>query len=340
MTIKDLAAMTGYAVGTVSRALNDHPNVSEKARKAILQAAREQGFQLNVNAKQLKQTSSNTILVMVKGTGNELFGEMLEYIQPIIAKTRYQLVVDYLDEDSNEVTRAIQLCREKKPVGILFLGGHTRNFMADFDKIDIPCVLATSDASGLNFANLSSVTTDDRQAARSAIDTLIDCGHRNIAVIGGDLVNSNVSRLRYEGCMVSFREHGILFEPDRDYQSVRFSYEGGYLATRALLENHRDYTAIFAVSDVMTIGAIRALWEAGKQVPEDISIIGLDGLGLGRYLIPQLSTVRQDFKTIALRSIQILLDCMEKDLPPRHETVPFLIQKRESIRSISETKET
>ena len=340
MTIKDLAAMTGYAVGTVSRALNNQPNVSDKARKAILQAAEEHGFQFNTNAKQLKQTSSNTILVMVKGTGNELFAEMLEYIQPIIAQTRYQLVVDYLDEDGNEVARAIQLCREKKPVGILFLGGHAQNFMADFDKIDIPCVLATSDASGLNFANLSSVTTDDREAARSAIDTLIDCGHRNIAVIGGDLVNSNVSRLRYEGCMLSFQNHGIPFDPHRDYQSVRFSYEGGYHATKALLENHRDYTAIFAVSDVMTIGAIRALWEAGKRVPEDISIIGLDGLALGRYLIPQLSTVKQDFKTIALRSIQILLDCMEEDLPARHETVPFLIQKRESIRSISETKET
>ena len=340
MTIKDLAAITGYAVGTVSRALNNQPNVSDKARKAILQAAEEHGFQFNTNAKQLKQTSSNTILVMVKGTGNELFAEMLEYIQPIIAQTRYQLVVDYLDEDGNEVARAIQLCREKKPVGILFLGGHAQNFMADFDKIDIPCVLATSDASGLNFANLSSVTTDDREAARSAIDTLIDCGHRNIAVIGGDLVNSNVSRLRYEGCMLSFQNHGIPFDPHRDYQSVRFSYEGGYHATKALLENHRDYTAIFAVSDVMTIGAIRALWEADKRVPEDISIIGLDGLALGRYLIPQLSTVKQDFKTIALRSIQILLDCMEEDLPARHETVPFLIQKRESIRSISETKET
>ena len=107
MTIKDLAAKTGYAVGTVSRALNDHPNVSDKARKVILQAAEESGFQLNVNAKQLKQTHSNSILVIVKGTGNELFAEMLEYIQNLIAKTRYQLVVDYNDEEENEVIRAV-----------------------------------------------------------------------------------------------------------------------------------------------------------------------------------------------------------------------------------------
>ena len=334
MTIKDLAAITGYAVGTVSRALNDHPNVSDKARRTILQAAKEYGFQLNVNAKQLKQSSSNTILVVVKGTGNEFFGEMLECIQNLIARTRYQLVVDYLDEDSNEVIRAVQLCREKKPLGILFLGGNTKNFAADFDKIDVPCVEVTNDGSALPFSNLSSVTTDDREAARCAINTLVACGHRRIAVIGGDRKVSDISRLRYEGCQLSFGEHGIVFDPERDYQGVRFSCEDGYKATKRLLKNGSEFTAIFAFSDVMAIGAIRALWEAGKRVPEDVSIIGLDDLALGRYLIPQLSTVRQDFKAIALRSVEILLNAIEDGVSACHETVPFEIQRRESIRSV------
>lgn len=336
MTIKDLAAITGYAVGTVSRALNDHPNVSDKARKAILKAAKEYGFQLNENARQLKQTHSNTILVIVKGTGNEFFAEMLEGIQNLIAKTRYQLVVDYLDEDLNEVIRAVQLCREKKPLGILFLGGNAKNFAADFDKIDIPCVEVTNDASALQFPNLSSVTTDDREAARCAIDTLVAAGHRKIAVIGGDRQTSDISRLRYEGCQISFGEHKIAFDPDRDYQGVRFSCQDGYKATRQLLKNDSGYTAIFAISDVMAIGAIRALWEAGKRVPEDVSIIGLDGLPLGRYMIPQLSTVRQDFRAMALRSVEILLDAIEDGVSARHETVPFEVQRRESIRLIRE----
>ena len=333
MTIKDLAAKTGYAVGTVSRALNDHPNVSAKARKAILQAAKESGFQLNVNAKQLKQSHTNNILVIVKGTGNEFFAEMLECIQTLLAKTRYQLVVDYLDEELNEVTRAVQLCREIKPLGILFLGGNSRNFSADFSKIDIPCVEVTNDASALNFSNLSSVTTDDREAARRAIDTLAARGHRRIAVIGGDKTSSDISRLRLEGCQQSFWDHGISFDPQRDYRSVRFSCEDGYNATRSLLRSG-DFTAIFAFSDLMAIGALRALWEAGKRVPEDVSVMGLDGLALGKYLVPQLSTVRQDFQTIAQRSVEILLDAVEDGMPARHETVPFQVQPRESIRSV------
>ena len=333
MTIKDLAAKTGYAVGTVSRALNNHPNVSEKARKVILQAAMECGFQLNENARQLKQSHTNNILVIVKGTGNEFFAEMLECIQNLIADTRYQLVVDYLDEDLNEVTRAVQLCREKKPLGILFLGGNSKNFSADFEKIDVPCVEVTNDASALEYPNLSSVTTDDREAARRAIDTLILSGHRKIAVIGGDQTSSDISRLRLEGCQQSFWEHGIAFDTGKDYQGVRFSCEDGYNATKSLMETG-DYTAIFAFSDVMAIGAIRALWEVGRRVPEDVSVMGLDGLALGKYLVPQLSTVRQDFQTIAQRSVEILLSAVEDGTPARHETVPFEIQRRESIRAL------
>lgn len=334
MTIKDLAAKTGYAVGTVSRALNDHPNVSEKARAVILQAAEESGFQLNVNAKQLKQQHSTTILVIVKGTQNALFGKMVETIQTRIAGTRYQLVVDYMDEDSNEVTRAVQLCLEKKPLGILFLGGNDRYFLQDFHRIDIPCVLVTGDASELHFDNLSSVSTDDRAAARAAVDCLISLGHSRIAIIGGNRSLSDTSRLRFEGCMQAFQAHHLTFDPERDYQGVRYSYQDGYKATKTLLEKGCRFTALFAVADVMAIGAIRALRDAGLRVPEDVSVIGIDGLPLGQYLVPQLSTVEQSADRIANCSVNILLNSIETGAKSTHEKIPFLLQQRESIREL------
>ncbi len=336
MTIKDLAARTGYAVGTVSRALNDHPNVSPKAREAILKAARESGFQINVNAKQLKQLSSTTILVIVKGTQSEFFGDMVETIQNMIAGTRYQLAVDYMDEDLNEVLRAIQLCREKKPLGILFLGGNNQNFLQDFDKIDVPCVLVTGDASVLPFENLSSVTTDDREAARSAVDLLISLGHRKIVIIGGNQTVSDISRLRYEGCLEAFRDHGLDFDAERDYRGGRFSYEDGYRATQAMLERSCRFTALFAMADVMAIGAIRALRNAGLRVPEDVSVMGVDGLTLGTYLVPQLSTVYQATRQIAQRSVLLLLGNLEEGKGASHETVPFVLSRRESVRAIGE----
>ena len=336
MTIRDIAAKTGYAVGTVSRALNNHPNVSDKARTAILQAAQEMGFEINVNAKQLKQTHSNTILVVTKGIGNELFGEMVETMQHLIAQTSYQMVVDYMDEDFNEVAHAARLCREKKPLGILFLGGANAHFQADFAPIDVPCVLVTNDSSELDIPNLSSVSTDDREAGYRAIETLIVMGHRKIAVIGGDREVSDTSRLRYEGCLRAFSEHNIPFDPDRDYQGVRYSYQDGYRATKALLAAGREFTALFTCADVMAIGAMRALSESGKRVPEDVSVMGVDGLPMGEYLVPQLATVAQSAGQMAKRSVEILLDCIEKGAPARHETVDFHIQSRESIRTIQE----
>ncbi|MBQ3530850.1 MAG: LacI family DNA-binding transcriptional regulator [Oscillospiraceae bacterium] len=334
MTIKDLAKKTGYGVATVSRVLNNQPNVSEKARKAILKAVEESGFQINDNAKQLKQKNATSILVVVKGTSNEMFGSLVEIIQSEVAKTDYPLIVDYIDEDDNEVLRAVRLCREKKPLGILMLGGNMDHFLADFDKIEVPCVLVSSDASNLPFKNLSSVSTDDRLAAKCAMDSLIEMGHRRFAIVGGDKDTSDTGRLRYEGCLDSCLEHGIDFDKDKDYIGVRFSYQDGYDATCLLLRNKRNFTALFAAADVMAIGAIRAINDNGLRVPEDISVVGFDGLLLSSFLVPKLSTVEQSVRKMAVRSVEILLDCIENGAVPRHETVPFALRLRESTKKI------
>ena len=333
MTIKDLAALTGYSVGTISRVLNNHPNVSEKAREVILQAVAESGFQLNANAKRLKQQHSNCVLVVVKGTSNEMFAELVETIQSHFSKLKYPLIVDYLDEDLNEVARGAQLCAEKKPLGILFLGGNQENFRADFSKIDVPCVLVSNSAAELDFPNLSSVCTDDYRASLEAMDSLIELGHRDIAIIGGK-DGSDTSRLRYRGFVTSMENHGIPFDEANGYMGVRYSYQDGYAATKALLEKGTRFTAIFAVADVVAIGVMRALWDAGKRVPEDVSVMGFDGLPLTDFLVPQLSTVKQSVQQMAARSVAILLDCVERSGTARHETVPYTLKQRESTRRL------
>lgn len=336
MTIKDLAAQTGYSVGTISRVLNNHPNVSEKARTAILQAVAESGFHLNVNAKNLKQHHTTNVLVLVRGSSNELFQELLEAIQARMTSTRYDLVVEFIDENDNEVHRALNLCQEKKPMGIFFLGGHPEHFTAEFGQITVPAVLITNDASRLPFANLSSVSIDDRLAADRAVESLINMGHRSIAIIGGDRLASHSGWLRFEGCKDAFGRHGINFDPELDYRDVRYSFTDGYQAVRLLLQKRRRFTAIFAAGDVLAIGAIRALKDHGLKVPEDVSVMGVDGLTMGEFLVPRLSTIRQDVETMACRSVELLLDAMENNAPARHETVEFFIERKESIRSLTE----
>ena len=335
MTIKDLSAQTGYSVGTISRVLNNQPNVSQKARETILRAAAECGFQLNANAKQLKQQHSNSILVLVKGAHNKVFALLVESIQDRIAETKYSLVVDYMDESENEVLRAVQLSLEKKPRGILFLGGNRENFVADFDKIRVPCVLVTNNAAEFPFPNLSSVSSDDKLAGRIAIEHLISLGHRKIAIIAGDHTHSDIGRLRFEGAMEAFREHGICFDPDTDCETVRYTCPDGYRAAQQLLARNREFTAIFAMSDVMAVGAIRGLCDAGKRVPEDISIVGFDGLELGEFTIPRLASVLQNLEELAARSFRMLLDNIESSTAARYEIVPVSLKDRESARKLN-----
>lgn len=333
MTIKDLAAQTGYSVGTVSRVLNNQPHVSQQARDRIQRAVQESGFRLNTNAQQLKQARSTSILVIAKGRTNELFSDLVEFLH-IKAARHYPLLVDYIDESENEVRRAIQLCMEKKPGGILFLGGNRRHFLADFQKISLPCVLVTNSAEGLPFRNLSSVSSDNALAAQMAISHLVELGHRKIVVIGGTRHDSDTAAQRYEGCLKAFREHDIDFDEERDYEPARFSFTDGYRAARTLLERSGDFTALFAMSDVMAIGAIRALQDAGKRVPEDISVIGLDGLALGQYTVPRLSTVTQAVEELADQSLELLHSNLD-GRNPTHVTVPVTLTKKESTKARS-----
>ena len=329
MTIKDLAAKTGYSVGTISRVLNNQAHVSEQAREVILKAAQESGFRLNANAKQLKQQHSNSVLVICKGRGNELFEALLVLIQSRIARTEHPLIIDYIDESENVVQRAIHLCPEKKPLAILFLGGNRDEFLADFHRISQPCVLVTGQAEQLPFPNLSSVSSDDVQAATTAIDHLVALGHRSIVVVGGNRSYSDITMQRYQGCLQAFSRNGIAFREDRDYETARYTYEDAYRAASALVQRNDSFTALFAMSDVMAIGAIRALQDLGKRVPEDVSVVGVDGLSIGEFTIPRLSTVAQSVQELADRSMDLLLQAIEKKTAA-HEVVPVTLKERES----------
>ena len=331
MTIKDLARQTGYSVGTVSRVLNNQPHVSEQARATILACAQRCGFQLNTTAKTLKQQHGYGILAVVTGHSNELFARMIEEIQTLLSHTRYPLTVDYVDEDEDAVLHAVRQCREKKPLGILFLGGDTRCFEQNFHQIPLPSVLMTIDASSLGFDNLSSVATDDVAAAEQAIEYLIAQGHRSIGIISGDRSRSGPSLLRFEGCRRALSRHGL--EAEHADQTARYSFEEGYAAMLRLLEKE-SVTAVFAMSDVMAIGALRALHDRGYRVPEDISIIGFDGLALGDYSLPRLTTIRQQVDLLARKGVDFLLSSIEEQTPARHETVPFEFMAKESVRSL------
>ena len=233
-TIKDIARLSGYSIGTVSRVINNHPDVSEEARIKVEQVIREMNFRPNSNAKQLKQQSNSAVTIIVKGYENMFFESILERCQALLRENGEDAAVAFLDEYANEVLAAIQLSAARKPKGFIFLGGNLEFFRQDFEKIDVPAVLLTNMAEELGFTNLSSFTTDDMEAGYQAIDYLAKRGHSQIGIIGGSAsqIGSQIGFRRMIGCQKAFDENGIVFNEETQYEPSRFSMSGGYESTQ------------------------------------------------------------------------------------------------------------
>ena len=334
MTIVDIARESGYSVSTVSRVLNNRRDVSPAAKEKIMQIVNAYNFVPNDNAKNLKQVVSKSIIVMVKGTSNMLFANIIEEIQSVVDSSDYTAAVYYLDEDEDEIDKALRFCRERKPLGILFLGGNPESSNHEFKDINVPCVMVTNRADEVGYPNLSSVATDDAKAAEKAVDFLIENGHSKIAEIGGDLAISQTAIHRHRGCVKSFEKHGMTMN-DAYYEKARFSFDSAYRAMTRLLEKDIEITAVFAMSDVMAIGAIRAIRDKGLSVPEDISILGFDGTMLADYYNPKIVSVRQGYKQMAVRSVEILFNMIDLNKTATHELIPFTITEGESIKKLN-----
>lgn len=331
MTIRDIAKKTGYAVSTVSRALNDHPDVSQETKRRIQEVVNECNFVPNSNARQLKAQSRNAICVIVTGTSNMFLMGILERVQFQIASEGFAAEVHYEDENANVALVAQQLVREEKPLAMIFLGGNLDDFKSHFRNIEIPCIFIATVNKEVQFDNLSMVGIDDYQAAYCAGQYLIENGHRTIAVIGGDRTTSYISQKRWQGFCSAFQQ--LLGKPCSDdlYYTSNFRLDAGYQTMREILQDKQRPTAVFCLSDIIAIGAMRAAHECGLRVPQDISFLGFDGIPLGRYCVPSLCSVLQPQQEMADTSVRLLLQQLKKGTAAECVTVSATLLEGESV---------
>ena len=334
-TIKDIARISGYSIGTVSRVLNNKADVSDEARSRIESVIREQNYQPNSNAKKLKQSASSGIAVIVRGMNNIFLDSVLEEIQFRMKEHGENISVHFLDEAENETDAALQISVSTRPNGIIFLGGSPLSFGRSFSEITVPCVLVTASAASLGFSNLSSFTTDDYSASGYAVSKLIGCGHRRIGIIGGRLAPGSEDGIsgRINGAVAAITGAGLPFDAGICYEPCSFSMQAGYDAAGTLLDRFPDMTGLFAVSDTLALGAIRAFSDRGLSAPEDISVIGFDGIDFSGFSSPRLTTVKQDIAELASRSVDDLLLRINYGRPAAHTVIPFSFIEGESISS-------
>lgn len=340
ITIKDIAKICGVGVSTVSRALNNHPDINPATRKKIMEVVEEYSFVPNNSARNLKITTSNTIAILVKGIANPFFMKMISVMEEDIQAHHFSMELRHVDDKTDEVEVALELIKEKKIQGIIFLGGLTNHSPEKLKSLGVPFVLSTIAMSGDSQGTYSSISVDDINESYKITKYLIDKGHRRIAFVGAYDKDVSIGQLRLQGYLNALKDGGIQADKKLIWLSSEdvdaYTLENGYNIMKDKLEHDEklEYTAIVAIADTMALGAIRALIEAGKKVPEDVSVVGFDGIDMGRYSNPSLTTIKQPFEKMAQRTTQILFSVMDEQASHSIVTMDAELLERESVKAI------
>ncbi len=337
MNIRDIARISGVGVSTVSRVLNNHPDVKESTRENVLRVIKESNYVPNNSARILKQNNTKNIGVLVKGVFNPFFSELINVIGNKINENKYTMILqqnDYVLEQ--EVENIISFVKEKRLQGIICLGGNFIDLDEDsFKNIDVPVILTsvnTVSPSGRD--KYSTVGINNLQSAYDATDYLIKKGHKNIALMIGEENDFCVSWWRYKGYIKALKDNNI--EPN-DENLIIGDYDSNiaYKVTLDFLKKRKDITAIFAISDIMAMGVAKAVIDSGLIVGKDISIVGFDGMNISRYYNPGITTIKQPMEEMAIKSVEILFDLLKNKCENQHVLLDTELIERESCADLN-----
>ena len=336
MTIRDIARACGVGVSTVSRVLNDRPDVSPEVRERVLNMVEAMGYIPNNSARDLGRSQTDTIGVVVRGMGNLFFSRVLNTIIQETDKVGYTLVPRFIDSTADEVKAGAVLEREKKLRGLIFLGGRFDYSPAELSLVGVPyvCCSFTNSFGSLAEEEFSSVCIDDFHTAYQAVEKLIERGHRRIAALVPSVADHSISELRYEGYRAALADHGIAFDERLVAECGGcFTMPEAYGGMTELLDRGADFTAAFVLSDTTALAAIKALEDRGRRVPEDVSVIAIDGLEISSYTTPTLSTMVQPAEEIGRESVKLLLEVL-KGGHNRHIRLEPAFREGASLRSL------
>lgn len=336
ITIKDIAKKCGVGVSTVSRAINNHPEISEETRNMIMEVIKESNFIPNNSARNLKLSDTKTIAVLIKGIDNPFFQNMIKVFEEEIQNQKYTFILHRVDSNQDEIEVALELIKEKRLKGIVFLGGFFSHQEEELKKINVPFVLSTiAIADSVDKKLYSSVSVDDISESEKIVNLLYEYGHTKIAILASDKRDKSISKLRVEGYRNVLEKKNIIINENlvryTGDNSNAYTMENGYKLMKELIESKEDFTAVYAISDSMAIGACKAILECGKRIPEDYSVVGFDGLDITYYYNPSITTIRQPVEAMAKETTKILFDLINKKTKNQHKVFEGELMVRQSI---------
>lgn len=318
----ELAKKCGYSKATISRALADDPRVKAETKAYIKEMADKYNYQPHTVASNLARRRSRTIGLMFpkapRTMADPFFLEYLQGVSETFFQEGYSLLIPQVRERRVNETLT-QLVNHGRVDGIILTEPRIKDERIDLlQELQVPFVFLGS----TTCENVSWVDGDNLKGALEGVVTLGNLGHKKIAIITGEegLVSTRKRLLGYEQAL---EELNLPLDPQLIWVGD-FTHKGGYLAVQEHLEllQQKQVTAIFASNDLMAIGALQALREAGYEVPEQISVLGFDGIELGRYLSPPLTTIQQPVYNLGKEVARVLLQAIEHNEGPFQITLP------------------
>ncbi|GKQ39215.1 LacI family transcriptional regulator [Streptomyces sp. A012304] len=317
----DVARLAGVSRKTVSRVLNNEPYVSEEARTKVLAAAAELGYRLNQAARTLVSGRTGSIGVVALGTAGYGTASLLVHIERAVRDAGYALrVVNTPDGNPAGIAGAVESLLEQGVDGVIVSEPIVEGDVSV--RVDVP-VLFLGAPPAFTGSRTVTASVGSYALARAATEHLLDLGHATVHHLAGAR-RWYATKDRIEGWRAALAARGAHEPP---LLNGDWSAASGYAAGRELASDS-SVTAVFAAGDEMAIGLIHALREAGRRVPEEISVVGFDGNPVFAYVSPPLTTVRQPFDTAARQGVGLLVHAIERpdaEVPPASEPPVELI---------------
>ena len=333
--MQEIARMAGVALGTVSHVLNNTANVSEPKRARVLEAVQKAGYQPSQLARGLRRDTTNMIGMIIPDITNPFFPAVVRGAEDVAFSNGYRLILCNTDNDHSKEIIHLNELRTYLPAGLIVIPSNFSDLTTQAESYRLAGAgVVCIDRLPRNWSG-DSVTSNNEAGAYNATRHLIQLGHTRLATITGPLHLTNATE-RLEGFKRAAKEAKLRLSPEY-VQETTFDKQGGHAKTLILLRLIPRPTAIFAGNDMIALGALLAVREAGLRCPEEISIMGFDDLDLAETTNPSLSSVAQPGYQLGTTAAQILLDRRDGDTSPaKHIVLETLLHLRNSVAPPSE----
>jgi len=327
-TIRDVAKEAGVSASTVSRVLTKSAYVAEDKEKRVLEAIAKLNFKPNVVARSLRLKTTRLIGLLIPDITNPFFPEVAKGVEDAAHREGYNIMLCNTENDIKKERSYIELLKGRQVDGLIIAkAGDEIVYLEEVVKGGIPISFIDRP---VNLVNADQVLSDNRAGMKLAVEKLYSAGHRKIGFVAGP-VHLKVANQRLQGFEEAMAGKRLATNPDWIFYE-EFSVNGGRNAALKLMNLKEHPTAIITSSDVLAIGLIDSLIEAGLNVPQYISVVGFDDISFTKYLRPKLTTVKQAKYEMGAKAFELLLTRINnKDVFPEKIILPVELKERATV---------